>query len=96
MQHQVFSKPALYCSLMVLVMLSAQVWAQPPTSRRGGLYGEWDIKVQFGERQMDSILSFSRNAEGQRTAQLISFWGVTDLKDLQFLLVTLRLHNIMW
>ena len=85
MKHQVFSKPALFCSLMVLVMLSAQVWGQPPASRRGGgLYGDWDIKVQFGEREMNSILSFSRNAEGERTGQWISFWGVTDLKDVQF------------
>ena len=33
---------------------------------------------------MESILSFSRNQEGQYTGQWISFWGMNELKDVKF------------
>jgi hypothetical protein len=87
MRNQTFNKAVIYCSLMLVVVLSAQVIAQPSSSRgfRGrGIFGDWQVKVQFGERQMESILSFSRNQEGQYTGQWISFWGVNDLKDVKF------------
>jgi hypothetical protein len=84
MKHQIFTKAVLCCSLVVLVMLSAQVSAQSSASRRRGLYGDWQVKVQFGERQMESILSFSRDGEGNRTGQWMSFWGLSELKDLEY------------
>jgi hypothetical protein len=65
-------------------MLTAQVSAQSSRSRRGGLYGEWQVKMTFGEREINSILSFSRNSEGNRTGQWISFWGMSELKDVKF------------
>jgi hypothetical protein len=87
MRDQKFHKTALYCSLMLMIVLSAQVLAQPSSSRgfRGrGIYGDWQVKVEFGERQMESILSFSRDSEGNITGQWISFFGVNDLKDVKF------------
>ena len=84
MKHQTFFKAVLYCSLMVLIMLSAQVRAQSYTSRRGGLYGDWQIKYEVGGRQRESILSFSRDREGNRTGQWISFMGLSELKDLKY------------
>jgi len=84
MKQQTFLKPVLYCSLIVLIMLSAQVWGQSRTSRGRGLYGDWLVKVEFGERQMESILSFSRDAEGKLVGQWISFWGLSELKDVKF------------
>ncbi len=87
MRNQTTFKAALYCSLMIIIVLSVQVIAQPSSSRgfRGrGIYGDWQIKVEFGERQMESILSFSRNSEGNMTGQWISFWGVNELKDVKF------------
>lgn len=75
---------ALYCSLMLIIVLSAQVWAQPSSPRGRGIYGDWQVKVEFGERQMESILSFSRNSEGNMTGQWISFWGANELKDVKF------------
>jgi hypothetical protein len=65
-------------------MLSAQVWGQQSRSSRWRLYGDWDVKVQFGERQMPAIVSFSRDNEGNLTAKWISFWGVIELKDVKF------------
>jgi hypothetical protein len=86
MKQQTFLKAVLCGSLVVLAMLSfsAQVWGQSSAPRRGGLYGDWDVKVNFGERQMESILSFSRDEEGKLVGQWISFWGVSELKDVKF------------
>jgi len=48
------------------------------------MYGDWMVKIDFNGRQFDSILSFSRDAEGNRTAHWISMWGMTELKDVKF------------
>jgi len=84
MKHPTFFKAILCCSLIVLMMLSAQLWGQPPTSRRGGLYGDWQIKYQAGERQREAIISFSRDSEGNRTGQWISFMSLSELKDFKY------------
>jgi hypothetical protein len=88
MKRIAFHKTVGFLMLMVLVIPLAQVSAQdsarPSRSRRGGLYGDWQVKISFGERQMDSILSFSRDAEGNRTGQWISFWGLSELKDVKY------------
>ncbi len=86
MKNQSIYKQVVFCSLVLLLVVSGQVSAQSFSSRRPrmGLYGDWEIKVQFGEREMTSILSFSRDEKGNRTGQWISFWGVTDLKDVEF------------
>jgi len=81
MKHQTFFKVVLCCSLVILTMLSAQAGAQ---SRRGGLYGDWQIKYQAGERQREAIISFSRDSEGNRTGQWISFMSLSDLEDLNY------------
>ena len=85
MKNQKFDKAAL-CSLMILIVMAAQVFAQPSSRgfRGRGIYGDWQVKVEFGEREMESILSFSRNEEGSLTGQWISFWGVNELKDVKF------------
>ncbi len=88
MKRIAFHKTVGFLMLMVLVMplaqASAQDSARPSRSRRGGLYGDWQVKVKFGERQMESILSFSRDAEGNRSGRWISFWGLSELKDVKF------------
>ena len=85
MKQQAILKTVLFCSLAVLVVLAVQVSAQSSSPRRGGfgLYGDWQVKMEFGERQMESILSFSRDREGNRTGQWISFWGLSELKDVK-------------
>ena len=84
MKRQTFFKAVLCCSLMVMIMLSAQVLAQSSTSRRGGLYGDWQITMKVREQEIGSILSFSRNQEGNYVGQWISFWGMNELKDVTF------------
>jgi len=84
MKHQTFFKAVLYCSLMVLIMLSAQVRAQSSRSRGRGLYGDWQVKINYDGRQFDSILSFSRDREGNQTGSWISFMGLSELKDIKY------------
>ncbi len=81
MKHRAFSKVVLCCLLTGLVKLSAQARAQ---SRRGGLYGDWQVKSEAGERQREAIISFSRDSKGNRTGQWISFMSLSELKDLKY------------
>jgi hypothetical protein len=83
MKQQTFLKVALCCSLTALIMLS-EVQAQSSRSRGGGLYGDWQVKYEVEGRQRQSILYFSRDREGNRTGQWISFMGLSELKDLKF------------
>ncbi len=81
MKHRAFSRVVLCCLLTGFVMLSAQASAQ---SRWSGLYGDWQVKYQAGERQRDAIISFSRDSEGNRTGQWISFMSFSELKDFKY------------
>ena len=80
MKRETFSKVVLCCSLLCL--LAAPVWAQPPGGR--GIFGDWQIKVPFGEREMNVILSFTRDQEGNWAGQWISGWAMNELKDVKF------------
>jgi hypothetical protein len=82
MKCTTLGKTALICSLLVLLILAQPTSAQ--SRRGGGLYGDWLIKFMFGENEMESILSFSRNQEGQYTGQWISVMGMNDMKDVSF------------
>lgn len=86
MRNQRFIKAAVCCMLVVLAVSSVHGAARSSSSGRGqfGLYGDWDIKIKFGEREMNSILAFSRDQERNLTAQSISYWGITDLTDVKF------------
>ncbi len=84
MKHKAILKVLLVCLLAVSFLLPVRVSAQQPRSRRGGLYGDWQIKFEFGERQMNAILAFSRDNEGNLTADWISVFGVIELKEVKF------------
>lgn len=71
-------------ALGAVLVLSTQVWAQPAGGGRGGLYGDWLVKSEFNGRTMETVLSFSRDQDGNQTGQWIGFMGVSDLKDLKF------------
>ena len=83
MKRQTFFKAVLYCSLIVLSMLSAQVRAQSSQSRGRRLYGDWQVKVNFNGQQMPSILSLSKDDDGKLKGELINFWGLSELRDIK-------------
>jgi hypothetical protein len=78
MKRKTLLNVALFC---LVLTLATQVSAQP---QRRGLYGDWLVKSEFNGRTMESILAFSRDADGNQTGQWISFWGASDLKDVKF------------
>ena len=94
MKTRAFVSSILAISLLLTVFVSNAICAEdnapqrPP--QRGpmpggrGLFGDWNLKVKFGEWEMDAILSFSRDEEGSLTADWISFWGVNKLQDVKF------------
>ena len=84
MKHKTLLKTLCICSLIGVFLLPEPALAQPPQGRGRGIYGDWEITMTFGEREMTSILSFSRNQDRQYTGQWISFWGITDLDALSF------------
>lgn len=63
---------------------SAEEVAQPQRRTRGGLYGDWNVKSDFNGRSMESILAFTRDKDGKQIGQWISFWGISELKELKF------------
>jgi len=64
--------------------VEAQASTRSPRSRRGRLYGDWQVKVDYNGRQRESILSFSRDADGNQIGHWISFWGLSELKDVKY------------
>jgi hypothetical protein len=83
MERRAIVKVVLVGLLVASFALPVDVLAQSRSGRGGGLYGDWRIKMKFGEYEFESILDFSRNQEGY-TGQWISGWGVNDLKDVKF------------
>jgi len=66
--------------LFVIVTLS--VPATAGTARKG-ILGDWQITMDFGGRQFQSILSFSMGKNGKLTGQSIGF-GVSELEDIKY------------
>ncbi len=83
MERRAIVKVVLVGLLVASFVMPVQVSAQS-RSGRGGLYGDWQIKMKFGDREFESILYFTRNQERQYTGQWISFWGMNELKDVKF------------
>jgi tRNA A58 N-methylase Trm61 len=52
--------------------------------QRRGIVGDWEIKMDFNDRQMTSILSYSQDKEGKLLGKWIAFWGVNELKNLKY------------
>jgi hypothetical protein len=67
-----------------MATLSVQARAQQSSFRGRGLYGDWLVKVDYDGRQFESILTFSRDREGNLTGNWISFMGVRELKDIKY------------
>jgi len=84
MEHRAILKVVLIGLLVVSFVLPVQAASQS-RSRRGGLYGDWLIKMKLPEREreFESILAFSRNPDGY-TGQWIGVRGTNELKDVKF------------
>lgn len=68
----------------VLLVLSAFMGPVSAGKAKKGISGDWQVKIDFDGRQIPSILSFSSNKEGQLAGCWISFWGLSELKDINY------------
>lgn len=93
MKNGMIFKVVVFCVLLALGVSVVYGAAAPAASGRGrdssgrgrfGLYGDWDIKVKVGEREMSWILAFSRDQERNLTAQRIGAFFATELEDVKF------------
>jgi len=69
--------------LALLVLLTPLAQLQAGQAKRG-ITGDWQVKVDFDGRQSESILSFTRDEEGNRIGRWVSFWGLSELKDVKY------------
>jgi hypothetical protein len=70
-----------FLMIMALVALSLQVSAAPPKTE---IAGDWQAKADFDGRTMESILSITRDKEGNLSGKWISFWGFSELQEVKF------------
>ena len=68
---------ALIIVLMTLTHVSAG-------SAKRGIQGDWQVKIDYNGREVSSILSLSSGKDGNLKGEWISFWGLSDLKDLKY------------
>jgi hypothetical protein len=71
------------CLLMLMLFLTFPAQASAGQQRKG-ITGDWEIKMDFNGRQMTSIVSFSQDKEGKLSGKWIGFWGVNELKNLNY------------
>lgn len=72
-----------FAVVMVLLVLAAQVSAETGQPK-ADVTGDWQVKMNFNEMQMEAILSLSKDAEDKLVGKWISGWGVGDLKDVKY------------
>jgi hypothetical protein len=67
--------------LLLAILLMATLVSAQPQGRGRGMYGDWILKSEINGREMTSILAFSRDQAGHRTASMINYM-VHELKDV--------------
>ena len=82
MKQATFLKTAGFLSILVFLACVTQVFAQEPAKK--DITGDWHLKTDFNEWQMDSIMTLSRDAEGKLSGVWIGFWGYTNMDDLKY------------
>jgi hypothetical protein len=82
MKRIAFLKSAGFLSIAVLLVCVTQVLAAEPAKK--DITGDWHVKADFNGRQMNSIMTLSRDPEGKLAGVWISFWGYTKLDDLKY------------
>jgi len=74
----------LTIGILVFAALLAPLAQGSAGAAKKGIAGDWQVTVDFEGRKMTSILSFSQDKEGKLAGKWISFWGVTELRDLTY------------
>lgn len=83
MKQVKFHRTAGFLVTVLLLTLAAQVLAQDGPANQD-ITGDWKVKLDFNGRQMEVILSFAKDADGKLTADWISGWGISKLRDIKY------------
>ncbi len=70
--------------LLGLVALLTTVAQASAGQAKKGITGDWQVKVDFDGRQMTSILSLFNDQDGTLKGEWISFWGLSELRDVRY------------
>ncbi len=71
-------------ALLTIAGLMAVCWMVPAAiAAEADIVGIWQVKADFNGRPMESLLSFSKDKEGKLIGKAVSFFGVTELKDIK-------------
>ncbi|MFH1718736.1 MAG: methyltransferase domain-containing protein [Planctomycetota bacterium] len=81
MKQSAISSIVRLLGLIVVLVPMAQVSAGPA---RKGITGDWEVKVDFDGREFTSILSLSNDKDGKLKGEWISFWGISELRSLEY------------
>jgi hypothetical protein len=81
MKQRAFQRTIGFLAFVALLTPLAQASAG---AAKNGIAGDWQVTVDFEGRKMTSILSLSQDKEGKLAGKWISFWGVTELRDLKY------------
>lgn len=82
MKQVTFLKSARFLLIMALLASLSQVWAEEAAKK--DITGDWHVKADFDGRQMESIMTLSRDTDGKLAGMWISFWGYTKLDDIKY------------
>lgn len=77
-------KHRICLTVLFVVILIGSVPVSAQQSRGRGIYGDWMVKQEFNGMTFESILSFSRDQEGNYTGYYISLMGMSELQDIKF------------
>ena len=69
--------------LGLVVLLATPAYLAAGAAKKD-ITGDWQIKADYDGRQINSILSLSRDAEGKLKGEWISFFGLSEVSDLRY------------
>ncbi|MHC4229994.1 MAG: SAM-dependent methyltransferase [Planctomycetota bacterium] len=69
--------------LGLVILLTTLVHVSAGPAKRG-IQGDWQLQIDVDGQQLASILSLSKNADGILRGEWISFWGITELREIKY------------
>ncbi len=83
MKQTTFLKTAVILSVLVLAVLPVRVIAAEPAKQ--DITGQWRMKgTNTDGPPMDAIMTISKDKDGKLAGKWLSFFGLSDLKDVKF------------
>lgn len=81
MKQSATSGTARLFGLMIVLTSLGQVLAGPV---KRGIVGDWQVQVDYDGRKMTSILSLSNDKGNGLKGEMVSFWGISTLRDVKY------------